>query len=537
MPIGDVARCSVTDVRAAWPDDPTAVGTGLPLEGVRVLDLSKILAGPLCVLVAADLGADVIKVEAPRTGDGIRSFAPPSFGDDATYYLSVNRNRRSIAVDLATPEGHATVGDAREGGGRRRRELPAAPARRRSGSQTSARSSATWCGSRSAARRRPVPLADAPSFDLLAQARSGLMSVTGSPDGPPTKVGAPVADVVTGLYAAAALLAGLYARAARRRRAHRFEVPLLEATVTALVNQAQGYLVTREDPDRLGNDHPTIAPYGPVATRSRATSSSRPRRRRSSRPSARRSGDVALAEDPRFATNASRVEHRAALDEALRDGFAARTATEWAAALVDAGVPCGPVHTVASAIEDPQVRDGGLVTTARTAAGEFEMLRSPIRVDGEWLPVRRSPPALDQDGDDIRDALGASDVTTHRLARVHRRRRPGGRGLDADRRRPGLVQPHPGGRRGRRRGPHAERVLPAGEAAAHPSPRSSPRRPRKGERAARRPSASCTRAARLGKERIDTLLDGAAFVVRQDHNQRGLLWRSRRGRPRRRCST
>jgi formyl-CoA transferase/CoA:oxalate CoA-transferase len=117
-------------------------------------------------------------------------------------------------------------------------------------------------------------------------------------------------------------------------------------------------------------------------------------------------GDVALADDPRFATNASRVEHRAELDEALRRGFATRTAAEWAAALVDAGVPCGPVHTVASAIEDPQVRGGGLVTTASTAAGSFETLRSPIRVDGAWLPVRRSPPALDQDGDDIRAAIG-----------------------------------------------------------------------------------------------------------------------------------
>jgi crotonobetainyl-CoA:carnitine CoA-transferase CaiB-like acyl-CoA transferase len=259
-----------------------------------------------------------------------------------------------------------------------------------------------WVSVRGAASTGP--LADAPSFDLLAQARSGLMSVTGSPQGPPTKVGAPVADVVTGLYAAAALLAGLYARQATGRAA-RFEVPLLEATVTALVNQAQGYLVTGRDPGRLGNDHPNIAPYGPYPTRDGALIVAAATTAQF-RALCAALGDPALAADARFATNASRVASRDALDEALRDAFAARSAGEWAEVLVDAGVPCGPVHTVASAIEDPQVRGGGLVATASTSAGEFEMLRSPILVDGSWLPVRRSPPALDQDGSAIRAALG-----------------------------------------------------------------------------------------------------------------------------------
>ncbi len=391
--------------RAAWPADPAAVGTGLPLEGVRVLDLSKILAGPLCVLVVADLGADVIKVEAPGTGDGIRSFAPPSFGDDATYYLAVNRNRRSIAVDLASPEGRATVASlARAADAVVENFLPHQLAALGLDALREELDGVVWVSVRGAASTGP--LADAPSFDLLAQARSGLMSVTGSPDGPPTKVGAPIADVVTGLYAAAALLAGLYARRVSGR-AGRFEVPLLEATVTTLVNQAQGYLVTGEVPGRLGNDHPNIAPYGPITTRdgdlfvAAATTVQ-------FRALCGAIGDAPLAEDQRFASNAARVANRVALDEALRGAFSTRSAAEWAEALVAAGVPCGPVHTVASAIEDPQVRGGGLVTTARTDAGEFEMLRSPILVDGAWLPVRRSPPAIDQDGADIRRALGTA---------------------------------------------------------------------------------------------------------------------------------
>jgi crotonobetainyl-CoA:carnitine CoA-transferase CaiB-like acyl-CoA transferase len=209
---------------------------------------------------------------------------------------------------------------------------------------------------------------------------------------------------VTGLYAAAALLAGLYARRTSGRAA-RFEVPLLEATMTALVNQAQGYLVTGEVPGRLGNDHPNIAPYGPFATRdgdlvvAAATTSQ-------FRALCEALGVASLAEDPRFSSNAARVANRVALDKALLGHFSARSAAEWAEVLVDAGVPCGPVHSVASAIEDLQARSGGLVATARTKAGEFEMLRSPILVDGAWLPVRRSPPAIDQDGGDIRAALG-----------------------------------------------------------------------------------------------------------------------------------
>jgi crotonobetainyl-CoA:carnitine CoA-transferase CaiB-like acyl-CoA transferase len=389
--------------RAQWPVDPASKDTGLPLEGVRVLDLSKILAGPLCVLVVADLGADVIKVEAPGTGDGIRSFAPPSFGDDATYYLAVNRNRRSIAVDLATPEGYSTVASlARAADAVVENFLPHQLAALGLEALREELDDVVWVSVRGAASTGP--LADAPSFDLLAQARSGLMSVTGAPGGPPTKVGAPLADVVTGLYAAAALLAGLYSRRATGAARH-FEVPLLEATVTALVNQAQGYLVTGEVPGRLGNDHPNIAPYGPVATGdgdlfvAAATTSQ-------FRALCETLGDAPLADDRRFSSNASRVANRVALDEALRGAFSGRSAAEWAEALVDAGVPCGPVHTVATAIEDPQVRGGGLVATARTGAGEFEMLRSPILVDGAWLPVRRSPPSLDQDGGDIRAALG-----------------------------------------------------------------------------------------------------------------------------------
>jgi len=391
---------------SGWPADPMAQGTGLPLEGVRVLDLSKILAGPLCVLVAADLGADVIKVEDPRGGDKVRLLQPPSFGEDATYYLSVNRNRRSVAVDLATTDGLELVRRLAMGADAVVENfLPHQLDVLGLSALRDELANVVWVSVRGAASGGP--LADAPSFDLLAQARSGLMSVTGPADGPPLKVGAPLADVVTGLYAAAALLAGLFAKKGSTDPAHRFEVPLLESTITALVNQAQGYLVTGDDPGRLGNDHPSIAPYGPVATGdgdlfvaviSKGQFASM----------CEVIGDPGLAQDPRFATNPDRVAHRDELDEELRTRLAGRSASEWAEALVAAGVPCGPVNTIAAALADPHVRDGGLIATATARAGEFKTLRSPIRVDGSWLPVRRSPPGVDQDGTQIRNAMRGS---------------------------------------------------------------------------------------------------------------------------------
>ena len=398
------ADSEVGSLVRAWPEDPTSKGTGLPLEGVRILDLSRILAAPLCVLVAADLGADVIKVEAPGDGDKVRLLKPPTFGEDATYYLAINRNRRSVAADLTTAEGRELVAHlARSADAVVENFLPHQLADLGMDALRDELVDVVWVSVRGAASTGP--LADVPSFDLLAQARSGMMSVTGMRGGPPLKVGAPLADVVTGLYAAAALLAGLFARAAHGGPAHRFEVPLLESTITSLINQAQGYLATGEEPVRLGNDHPSIAPYGPVPTADgelfiAVVSSAQ------FAATCEVIGDTAMLDDPRFASNPARVANRGALDEALAARFVLRGTEEWAAALTARGVPCGPVHTVASAIEDPQVRDGGMVTTSSTDAGTFRMLRSPIRVDDQWLPVRRDPPRIDQDGDEIRAAMG-----------------------------------------------------------------------------------------------------------------------------------
>lgn len=380
-----------------WTLHPTNVGTGLPLEGVRVLDLSRVLAGPLCAMIVGDLGADVIKVESPG-GDPVRSLAPPWFGEDATYYLAVNRHRRNVVADLRDPADFARVaelvaladgvvenflpGQLRSLGVDRLRE---------------ANPSCVWVSITPASDGGP--LSDEPSFDLLAQARSGLMGVSGEPGGPPTKVGAPIADVVTGLYGAVALVSGLYARLAGRPGRH-FEAPLLESTMSALINQAQGYLSTGASPPRLGNDHPSIAPYGPVRTADGYLMLAV-----GTDTQFTRLLDVldepALTGRDQWRTNAGRVSDRVALGHALEAIFRTGGLEHWLERFRDSGVPCSPIYDVAGAFGQAQIAEGDLVGTMSTPHGETRAVRTPLRVDGRRPVIRRGPRRQGEDSDEV----------------------------------------------------------------------------------------------------------------------------------------
>ena len=385
-----------------WDLDPSNVGTGLPLEGVRVLDLSRVLAGPFCAMIAGDLGADVIKVESPD-GDPIRALGPPYVGEDATYYLSVNRHRRNVVADLRDPADFARVcelvalADAVV-----ENYLPGQVHSLGIDRLRAANPECVWVSITPATEGGP--LADRPSFDLLAQARSGLMGVTGEADAPPTKVGAPVADVITGLYGAVALVTGLFARATERPGRH-FEAPLLESTMTSLVNQAQGYLSTGVNPRRLGNHHPSIAPYGPVATADGylilavGTDAQFARL-------VIVLDDEQLRAHAEWATNEARVADRAQLIEVL-EGLLDREPTDhWLHVLDDAGVPCAPVLDVAGAFAQAQIIGGDFVGTMTTGSGETRAMRTPFRVDGQRPTIRRGPRRLGEDTDAVlrRDA-------------------------------------------------------------------------------------------------------------------------------------
>ena len=384
----------------SWLDDPTAVGTGLPLEGMRVLDLSRVLAGPLCAMIAADLGADVIKVEQ-HSGDPVRAMAPPSVDGDATYYLAVNRNRRSIVVDLTTAEGRALVGDlARQADAVVENFLPSQAEQLGIAALRSELTEVVWVTISPATSGGP--LADLPSFDLLAQARSGIMGVTGTPVSGPMKVGAPIADVVTGLYACIGLLAGLLARLQRPSDpAHRVEAPLLESMMASLINQAAGYLATGNEPVLLGNEHPSIAPYAPYPAADGdvlvAVGTERQWRELCAAMEA-----TELADDPRFSDNARRVANRAAMRTELEARFATKTIAEWLGRFEAANVPCAPVNTVAAAFAQEQITNGDLVQDVTLATGAtIKMVGSPLVVDGHHLPIRRRPPLLGEHTDEI----------------------------------------------------------------------------------------------------------------------------------------
>lgn len=381
----------------AWDIDPSNAGTGLPLEGIRVLDFSRVLAGPLAAMIAGDLGADVIKVESPD-GDPVRDLAPPRFGDDATYYLAVNRHRRNVVADLRNPVDFAHVAElVRLADGVVENYLPNQIKSLGIERLRAVNPECVWVSITPATSGGPI--AGQPSFDLLAQARSGLMGVTGEPSGPPTKVGAPVADVVTGLYGAIALVTGLFERA-RGRPGRHFEAPLLESTMSALVNQAQGYLATGVNPRRLGNDHPSITPYGPVTASDGfillAVGTDAQYEKLVTT-----LNDPALATRTQWSTNAARVAAREELRDELNRIFEARSTDEWLQILSSSGVPHAPIVDVAGAFAQPQIEAGSFVQLMSSPAGELRAMRTPLVLDGVRPPIRRGPRRMGEDTKEI----------------------------------------------------------------------------------------------------------------------------------------
>jgi crotonobetainyl-CoA:carnitine CoA-transferase CaiB-like acyl-CoA transferase len=297
----------------------------LPLSGVRVVDLSRVLAGPYCTMVLADLGADVIKVERPQGGDETRGWGPPFAGGEAAYYLSVNRGKRSCAIDLSQDEGRALALELCAGadavienfkvGGAARLGVGYEQVRERN-------PRIVYCSITGFGSRREPP--GRPGYDFVAQAESGLMSITGPEAGPPYKVGVALVDVLAGLHAAAAVLAALHGGEGAR-----IEVPLLDSGLAGLVNVAQNALVTGREPERHGNAHPNIVPYQDFETASGRIALAAGNDGLF-RAMCRSLGLAELGEDERFATNAARVEHRLELIPLLRSASAsARRRSGW----------------------------------------------------------------------------------------------------------------------------------------------------------------------------------------------------------------
>ncbi len=367
----------------------------LPLEGLKVLDLSRVLAGPYTTMSLADLGADVLKIEHPERGDDTRHWGPPFAGGESAYFLSVNRNKRSIGVDLKTEEGLERVRRLAEGAdvvieNWKRGALEGMGL----GYETlkGDNPGLVYC---SITGFGPGPDEDRPGYDFLVQARAGIMGITGfpEPDGGPTKVGVAIADIVCGLHAATAILAALKRRT-ETGEGCRIEVPLFESTLSWLANRGQEFLVSGEDKGRLGNGHPTIVPYQTFDASDKQIALAVGNDAQFGR-LCEIMGLPDLADDERYATNPDRVANREELVALLQERFSERTSDEWVEKVRGAGVPCGPVNALADVFQDEHVLGSGMLQEVEhPAAGMLRMLASPVLVDGERLPVRRPPPTL-----------------------------------------------------------------------------------------------------------------------------------------------
>jgi crotonobetainyl-CoA:carnitine CoA-transferase CaiB-like acyl-CoA transferase len=390
------------------PSPPTI--DGQPLSGMVVADFSRILAGPLVTQNLADLGADVIKVERPESGDDTRAWSPPSWEGGSTYFAAVNHTKRSVTLDLSDP-----IDQVRARTLAARADVlvenfrPGLMEQFGLGYHELAETNPGLVYASISAFGTSGEAASMPGVDLLIQAMAGWMHVTGSSDGPPTKVGMAVVDVVAGLYTTIGVLAALGQRGERGGRGQRVDVSLFDSALGGLVNFASGHLLAGDDPVRNGNRHPSIAPYELVRARDRSFALAAINDELFAR-TCETIGRTDLIDDPRFVTNTSRRQHADELLAELEAEFSRGEASEWIEKLRTARVPVGPVNTVAEAIElSDRLGIDSIVTDPATG---FRSVRFPVSLSGSEGKSPSRPPDVDADGDAIRQWLDEPELPT-----------------------------------------------------------------------------------------------------------------------------
>lgn len=386
-----------------------------PLDGIRVLDLTRFMAGPFGTAMLADYGADVIKVEPPGEGDGARAWGPPFAGEESIYFLSVNRNKRSITLNLRHPEGRALLLKLVE-----RADVvvenftPGTMSRLGLGEDTLRQHNPRLIYCAISGFGQTGPYRDRPAFDLILQGMGGVMGTTGEEGGDPMRVGIPIADIAGGMYAAYAITLALFARD-RTGAGQDLDVSLMDAQISWLSYYVGIYLATGEVPPRRGSAHATVVPYQAFACAdgryiTLGTGNDRLFRRFCE------VAGVDLADDSRFRTNPDRIRHRGELIPVLERLFQSRPAAAWLDALHEAGVPCGPISTVDEIVVDPQVRAREmLVEVEHPSAGRVTVAGLPVKLSHTPGSIRRPPPRLGEHTDAVLAELGLPPAEISRL--------------------------------------------------------------------------------------------------------------------------
>jgi len=375
--------------------------SGGALDGLRVLDLTRILAGPLCAQMLGDMGADVIKVEPPGAGDDTRTWGPPFTNGESAYFLGINRNKRSLTLNMAVKAGQEILAQLVKKSDVLVENFKLGTLEKwgisnewlEKNAPRVIRCSITGYGSSG-------PDAALPGYDFILQAESGLMSICGEPDGTPTKYGVAIVDVVTGLYACNVILAALTARN-RTGRGQHVEVCLYDSGIAMLINVASNYLVSGKDARRFGNGHPSIVPYTTYPAADGLIAVAVGNDGQFAR-FAETVGHPEWARDSRFAKNPDRVMNREALDDLIAQTLKREPSSTWIEKLRAAGVPCGPINSVAEALNDPHTLARGMVRTVKhPKVGDLRMVGIPFRFSATPEAIRRAPPLLGQHTEEV----------------------------------------------------------------------------------------------------------------------------------------
>lgn len=364
---------------------------------VVIVDLSHVLAGPYCTMILGDLGATVIKVERPGTGDDTRRFAPPSVGGESAYYLGLNRNKLSVTLDFNEPEGKACLLDlVRHATVLVENFRPGTLAKKGLGYEELKQMNPSLIYCSISGYGQDGPRSCSPGYDLIAQAESGLMSITGEVDGPPMQIGSPITDSTAGLFACLSIMAAIRVRD-QTGQGQAIDISLQEAALSLLENVASSHLLTGKEARRYGNAHPTIVPYQSFATRDGHIVVACGNDHLYARLCHLLQHDE-WATDPRFSTNAQRVRHRDLLLPLLQNVFCQRETAAWLDDLQRSGIPCSPIRTVNAALHDPQVEQRNFIWECEhPTAGRIRLLGSPLRLSATPPRLYKAPPLLGED--------------------------------------------------------------------------------------------------------------------------------------------